>query len=130
MDPSLPVNELPGGNAILATLPIPSERFYSNIPRTPRKAGSSSLPKNDSTPISHKTAGLHTYSSQVDLRDAQNEALAQEMNMRFVGPMPPEVFFRLLLNVKKPKSNIDLLPFEKVAAAADEPDMRIKFVSI
>ena len=109
---------------------MPSGRFYSNNAKTPRKTGSSSQPKNNSTPISNMTAGLHTYSSQVDLREVQNESLAQEMKMRSVGPMPPEVFFPLLLDIRIPKSSIDLLPFKKVAEAQDEPDMREKFVSI
>ena len=128
MDLPLPV-DAPSGNALSMEMPIPPERFYSNTPKTPRPESSS---QPNSTPISKKAAGHHAYASQVDPHDVHNEALAQEMEMRFVGPMPLNLFFRSLLQVKVDwdKSTIDLSPFKKVAEAQDEPNMHKKFVSI
>ena len=130
MDPSPP--GAPQGNALSERIPIPPEAFYSNTPKTPRRAGSSFQPKSNSTPISNKAAGHHAYASQVDPQDVHNEALAQEMRMRFVGPMPPNIFFHFLLEFKVDwkKSTVDSSPFKKVAEAEDEYDMHKKFVSI
>jgi len=110
--------------------PVPPERFYSKIPKTPRNKKSPSVqPKSNSTPISNKAASHHTYSSQVVPHDVHNERLAQEMEMLFVGPMPPKDFLKILLDVNT-DNPIDLSPFQKVSGAQDEPEMHQQFVSI
>jgi len=126
MDPTLPVN------SPLGLSEIPAERFYSNTPKTPRnKRSPSTQPKSNSTPISNKAASNHTYTSQVVPHDVHNEKLAQEMEMLFVGPMPPKDFLMILLNVDHDTDKlIDPTPFEKVSEAQNEPEMHQKFVSI
>jgi len=126
MDPTAPVNSPP------VTGPVVPERFYAKIPKTPRnKKSPSAQPKSNSTPISNKAASHHTYSSQVVPHDVHNERLAQEMEMLFVGPMPPKDFLKILLNVDHDTDKpIDLGPFQKVSGAQDEPEMHQQFVSI
>jgi hypothetical protein len=125
MDPTAP------GDSPPVMGPVPAERFYSKIPKTPRNKKSPSVqPKSNSTPISNKAAGHHTYSSQVVPHDVHNERLAQEMEMLFVGPMPPKDFLKILLNVDHDTDKpIDLSPFQKVSGAQDEPEMHQQFVS-
>ena len=126
MDPILPVDPPVG----LST--VPAERFYSNTPKTPRnKRPPSAQPKSNSTPISNKAASNHTYTSQVVPHDVHNEKLAREMEMSFVGPMPPKDFLTILLNVDHDTDKpIDPSAFEKVSGAQNEPEMHQKFVSI
>lgn len=92
MDPTPPVN------SPLGLSEIPAQRFYSNTPKTPRNKGlPSTQPKSNSTLISNKAASNHTYTSQVIPHDVHNEKLAQEMEMLFVGPMPPKDFLIIFL---------------------------------
>jgi len=60
-----------------------------------------------------------------------DERLAQEMEMLFVGPMPPKGFLSILLNVNHDTDKpIDPSPLQGVSGAQDEPEMYQKFVSI
>ena len=126
MDPTAPVDSPP------VIGPVPPERFYLNNPKTPRnKKSPSAQLKSISTPISNKTASLHTYSSQVIPHEVHNEKLAEEMEMSFVGPMPPKDFLKILLNVDHDTNKpIDLCLFQKVSGAQNEPEMHQQFVSI
>ena len=123
MDPT--VNSPPGLG------PVPADRFYSKLPKTPRNKSSSAPPKSNSTPISNKAASHHTYSSEVVPHDTHNDRLAQEMEMLFVGPMPPKDFLKILLNVDHDTDKpIDISPFQKISGAGKEAGMHEKFVSI
>ena len=127
MDPTTPVNSPP------VMGPVPPEIFYAKIPKTPRntKSPSAQPQKSNSTPISNKAASHHTYSSQVVPHDVHNERLAEEMEMLFVGPMPPKDFLKILLSVDHDTDKpIDLNPFQKVSGAGNESEMHQQFVGI
>ena len=79
--------------------PIPTSVFYSqltpNHPLTPPPNAFIST----STPISNKTSGNHSYTSETHDRDSANYCLAQETSGYFLGMMPPWKFLKKFLAI-------------------------------
>ena len=82
-----------------------------------------------STPISNKTSGNHSYTSETHDGDSANYFLSQKSSGLFLGAMPPKKFLNMLLPVppQNPKSKGD---FENVLYVSQEVNMYIQFVSM
>ena len=111
--------------------PIPLSVFYSqltpNHPVTPPP--NTSIPT--STPISNKTSGSHSYTSETHDRDSANHHLAQETNGYFLGMMLPQEFLKRFLLISKGTSWCLNLKgaFVSILSAGKEVDMYAPFVS-
>ena len=112
--------------------PIPPSVFYShstrNRPVTP--PATASIPT--STPISNKTSGNYSYTSETHDRESTNYRLAQETSGYFLGAIPPTKFLDTFLPIPQDTQQYPEVmgDFGNVLEASKEVNMYTPFVSM
>jgi hypothetical protein len=128
--PPIPSSSL-DPNLLSTSGAVPPSVFYlqstPNRPVTPPP--NASIPT--STPISNKTSGNHSFTSEAHDRDSANYRPAQETSGSFLGAMPPQQFLETFLPISRhtPQCPNWKGAFTSVSSAKKEVDMYTPFAS-